>query len=148
MRRRRAHTESENSGMLVNAGDGSFVAGERLKQVDVPVETLLGAANGAVSGAVVSGAISAAVTVAKDGSKNILQNAFRNITGTHLIAVLAGTAAMAALGALVRYSRASKHNEWSERHYAFMEEKSRGPVSHSDRVDARRDAEDEKGAER
>ncbi|MBA4275070.1 MAG: hypothetical protein C0436_05385, partial [Alphaproteobacteria bacterium] len=96
-----------NSNMILGGGDtGTFVAGDRLKQVDTPVETLLGAANGAVSGAMVSTAVSAAVTLGKEGNQNLVQNIFRNVTGAHLLGVLGGTAAFAALGGIVRFSRA------------------------------------------
>jgi len=117
----RKQPQNSNGGMILNADSGTVVAGEQLKQVDTPVETLMGAANGAVSGALVSGAVSAAVTIGKEGHGDLLQKAFRNITGNHLVAVLAGTAAFAVLGGLVRYSRAKMHNQWSEKHYDYLE---------------------------
>jgi hypothetical protein len=116
---------SLGGGMIMGGGESSgfsYVGGERLKQVDTPVETLLGAANGAVSGALVSGAVSLAVTAGKEGTHALLQKGMHNITGNHLLAVLAGTTALAGLGGLVRFSRARKHNEWSEKHYAFLEQ--------------------------
>jgi len=123
--------EPMGSGMVMvgaDGGNGTFVSGEQLKQADVPVETLLGAANGALSGAIVSSAVSAAVTVASHNralselGEPLGKMIIKNITSNHLIAVLSGTAAFAALGALVRHSRATKHNEWSERHYAYLEQ--------------------------
>ena len=72
-----------------------------------------------------------------------MQRIFKNITGAHLFPVLAGTAAFAALGGLVRYSRAKKHNEWSKEHYAFLEHQTEAK-SHADKVDESRAESDER----
>jgi hypothetical protein len=119
-------------------GDGTFTVGDRLIEADVPVETMLGAANGAITGAFVSTAVSAAVTAGQHGSGNLFGNTMRNVTGSHLVGVLAGTAAFSALTALVRFSRARKHNEWSNKHYDFLRETK--SVSHVER-EARREQE-------
>lgn len=115
-----------------NAGDGTITIAADLKPVDVPVETLLGVANGAVTGAMFTGAASAAVTVAKEGLSHgsTLQNIFRNIIGSHLVGVACGTAAIAALSGVVRFSRARTHNQWREEHYDYL----RNNQNHATRV--------------
>ena len=114
--------------IMFGAGGGqgagsSFVTGERLKEADTPVETLLGALNGTLMGGLISSGVSGLVTMANqpEGMKASSNKILKNITGKHLPAVLAGTAALAAVGGLVRYSRASKHNEWANKHYQFLE---------------------------
>jgi hypothetical protein len=102
----------------------AYVDGVALKQSDVPVETMLGAFNGAITGALLSSAVSMGVTAAKHGREELLTNTLRNIGNGHLAGVLAGTASIAAMSALVRYSRASKHNEWVDRHYDFLDKRS------------------------
>lgn len=117
-------------------GDGgTFTEGERLIQADVPVETLLGVANGVVTGALVSTAISAAATMAQQGPESLLQNTMRNVFGNHRAFVLAGTAVVAAISGLLRFSRARKHNEWSENHYNFLRDQTRSHVERSQPAD-------------
>lgn len=112
----------QNSGMLLGGGEGaiSHVEGMQLKQVDVPVETLLGFANGAVKGAMLGGVVSVFASIAQSEGGLWMKQAMGNLTGRHLLPVLACTTALGGLGALVRYSRAAKHNEWSEKHYNYM----------------------------
>lgn len=118
-----------------NAGDSTITIAAEMKPVDVPVETLLGVANGAVTGAMFAGGASAAVTVAKEGMRPgaTLQNIFRNIIGSHLVGVACGTAAIAALSGIVRFSRARTHNQWREEHYAYLKEQ-----KHADKLMAAR----------
>lgn len=131
---------------MLMGGDNSgysYVSGEHLKQVSVPVETLIGTANAALSGAVISSGISAAITAGSEFSKGsaareIPRQIFAKLTGTHLLGVLAGTGAIAMLGGLIRYSRAAKHNEWSDKYYELLsqEQTSQG-ASHAERVETR-----------
>jgi len=123
MQRKTPAPQQGGSNVVMGGGENAgfaYVSGEQLKQVDTPVETLLGAANGAVTGAVVGGIGSALVTAANYGKDK--QAIVKNLTGKHMLPILGASTAMAGLGALVRYSRATKHNEWSERHYNFMEQ--------------------------
>lgn len=106
------------------APSDAYVDGAALRQDDVPVETMLGAFNGAITGGLLSSAVSMGITAAKHGREDLLTNTLRNIGNGHLAGVLAGTASIAAMSALVRYSRASKHNEWVERHYDFLDKRS------------------------
>ena len=121
-----------NGRMILGGGESSgisYVGGERLKQLDVPIETLLGGANGAISGAALGAAGSAIVTLANRGKDiagvaeetSALKPMLQNITGKHLLPVLGTAAAFGAMGALIRFSQARRHNEWSERHYNFLE---------------------------
>lgn len=109
--------------MIMGGGDGSYVSGEMLKQVSTPVETLLGFANGALSGLVISGAASGLLSFAQSENKTgFLKSAAKNWTGAHKWPIIGATVALGALGAVVRHSRADKHNEWSDKHYAFLEQ--------------------------
>ncbi len=131
--------QGSGKNMFVGGGDSSgftHVEGDLLKQVDVPVETLLGAANGAVTGGIASSIVSALVTLGKGAKEKGV--AFKNITGSHLVPVLAGTAAFAALGGLVRNARARKHNEWSDKHYAFLAQDD--AKSHAEKIEEKRNA--------
>jgi hypothetical protein len=110
------------TGMIFGGGDGSYVSADMLKEVSIPTETLLGAANGALSGLVISGVVSAAISAGQHGAKTgMFQAVAKNWTGKHMLGIVAGTTALGAIGAIVRHSRAVKHNEWSEKHYAFLE---------------------------
>jgi hypothetical protein len=57
-----------------------------------------------------------------EGKEGFLKTAAKNWTGKHGLAILGATTALGAIGGIVRYSRAVKHNEWSDRHYAFLEQ--------------------------
>lgn len=117
---------TQNGNMLIGSGGDSAIShvdGMQLKQVDVPVETVLGVASGALHGGILGALGSAVVTIGKEGSYDILENTSRNLTKSHLLPVLAVTTAMGVMGGLVRWSRARKHNEWSEQHYQFMAQK-------------------------
>lgn len=131
-----------DSVFLGGGGDGTFTVGDRLKQADVPVETVMGVANGAITGAVLSTAISAAVTAGREGTQGLFANTMRNATGSHMAAVLGGTVAFAALTGLSRFSRARKHNEWSDRHYEFLRETKAGAgaQTHTQREELREQA--------
>ena len=146
--------QQSGQGVLMGGGDNSgfaYVSGEQLRQVDTPIESLLGAASGAFVGSIGSSVLSAVVTMIDDGKNiesiaknasagsiiNEAPSALRNITGKHLPYVLAGATAMAGLGAAVRYSRASKHNEWSNRHYSFLENKEQPAMDTSNGSDSK-----------
>jgi len=123
MAQRNIPTQGGGNNMIMGGGDGSYVSGEMLKQVDTPIESLLGAANGALSGLVVSGAISGLVSFSKaEGKSGLLSSVAKNWTGSHKWPIIGATVALGALGGVVRYSRAVKHNEWSDKHYAFLEQ--------------------------
>lgn len=122
-RRNTAAPQSSNGNMIFGSGDTSYVSAEMLKKVDTGVETLLGIANGVLSGAIISIVASTALTAAHmEGGQRLLKEAAKNWTGKHGLGVLLGTTALGTLGGIVRHSRAVKHNEWSERHYAHMEQ--------------------------
>lgn len=131
----RNQPSNTGSNVIVGAGgEGTYVSGEMLKQVDTPVETLLGGANGALSGAVIAAGFSALATYLYEDSKHgIGKTMLKNVTGSHKWPVIAFTTAVASLGALVRFSRARNHNEWSDRHYSFLEQQQK---SHAERVEA------------
>ena len=128
--------QQPSHGPVMTSGDSTLTIAADLKPVDVPVETLLGVANGAVSGAIYSSLASAAVTVAKEGTSRgtTLQNILRNITQGHLVGVACGTAAVAAISGVVRFSRARTHNQWREEHYAYLKEQKQ-----ADRIEAMRE---------
>jgi hypothetical protein len=139
---RRNIPQQGGRGNMIMGGDTSgmaYVDGEMLKEVSVPVETLLGAANGALTGAVISSVVSGAVTLSQKPARGeFLSTAFSNIfkKDKHLIPVLIGASVLTAIGGIVRYSRAQKHNEWSERHYAFLEQQDKG---HVEKIDDQRE---------
>ena len=103
----------------------SMVRGEALRHADPAVEGLLGAASGAISGGLLATAASAGVTWLKHKPATTGKVIIKNITGNHLGYIGGAAAAMAALGSLVRYSRAHNHNVWAERHDRFMERQNR-----------------------
>ncbi len=120
-----------------DANGGTITMANELKPADVPVETMLGVANGAVTGALLSSAVSGVVTLAKEGRHDLLQNTASNITGSHLVGVICGTAAVAALSGMVRFSRARTHNQWREEHYDFLRGEQQ---NHAEKIEAARDA--------
>ncbi len=132
--------------VIMGGGDSSgmaYVDAEMLKQVDVPVETLLGATNGAITGGILSAVVSGAVSFGKSkgGKGTFLKEAVKDITtakGGHLIPVLIGTSVLTALGGIVRCSRAKKHNEWSDRHYAFLTQQQPAADTQVEKVEATR----------
>ncbi len=139
-RRNQTPAPSGGSNVVMGGGDNAgfaYVSGEQLKQVDTPVETVLGAANGALMGAIVASVGSALVTAADHGKDK--QAILKNLKGKHLLPILGASTAMAGFGALVRNSRAAKHNEWSERHYEFMDQSQDVPEpKFSDKVQSER----------
>jgi hypothetical protein len=129
--------------MLGGSDSVSYVDGEMLKEVSAPVEALLGAANGAIGGGFVALVGSAAVSALQHSGtalqrQNIAslgQKILENISGSHKFPMIASVAALGALGAVVRFSRAQKHNEWSERHYALLQQEA---ASHTGAIEAER----------
>lgn len=118
----RKQPEQQASNVMFG-GDGAagvHVMGEQLREVDAPIEGMVGAGRGAINGAVVGGAVSAAVTMATSEGKTTFKEIMNKITSTHLGGVLGAVAAGAAISGFIRYSRAKKHNEWSQKHYDFM----------------------------
>lgn len=99
------------------------------RRVNVPNETLLGAANSAVSGGILALAVSAAVSIATrkegQGAARLIMN---NIKGTHYLPIVATTAAFTALGATVRFLRASRNNEHLGRQESLQEQRMRSFV--------------------
>lgn len=142
MARRVSEPQMAGGNMVMVGADGggsSFVAGEELKKVDVPIETLLGGVNGAMSGAIVSGIVSGVVSAAqhnKNAVESLGKTVMKNITGSHLGSIIVATAAFSALGALTRNARARKHNEWSDSYTTYL---TRQQDSHADREDTRKD---------
>ncbi len=119
-------------GIILGGGDGgSIVMGDELRELDVPSQALNGALSGSIMGAGIGAGISALMTVSKDlseGGQHVLQSgeygighALKNALGKHLGVVLGCTTVLAGVGAYTRYASAKKHNEWSERHYRFLE---------------------------
>lgn len=114
----------QQAGNVMFGGDGAsgvHVMGEQLREVDAPIEGLVGSGRGAINGALIGGAVSAAFTMAKtEGQKTTAKMILNNITSSHLGGVLGAVAAGAAISGFIRYSRAQKQNEWSQKHYDFM----------------------------
>lgn len=102
---------------------------DRDGRVNVPGETLLGAANSAVSGGILSLAVSAAVSFAtrKEG-QNAARLIINNIKGTHYLPIVAATAAFTALGASVRFMRASRNNDRLDHEETAQEQRMRSFV--------------------
>lgn len=96
-----------------NFAGSTFVQGEELKQVDAPIEGLMGAMSGGLGGAVVGGVVSAIISASSPEYRTGQIGPFDNM-GKHLPWILGATTAFALVGALTRYSRASKHNEWAK----------------------------------
>lgn len=111
------------SNIVVGGGGGnsSYLDATELKQVDVPTETVIGAANGALKGAVVSTVASALISALSKPKGNIVEN----LKGSHLIPVVLGTVAFTALGAFVRNAHARMHNKWSDQQAAIMEQEAK-----------------------
>ncbi len=131
----------QQGGFIVGGNEGSFVSGESLKQVDVPIETLLGVVNGSFKGALLSSAISAVVTAAQsDKIDGEIWKEMAKGLGKHLPYIAAGTVAVGALGGIIRHSRASMHNKWSDQHYAYLQQQTSQHQSFSERIDAQRTA--------
>ncbi|GEM_PF-3910127 len=118
----RNHSETPTGGMFFGSdGAGVQVMGEQLREVDAPIEGLVGAAASGVSSAVIAGIGSSIVTIAhmpeeQELTSRALISGLKNHTAGIIATILAG----ATIGGLVRYSRAAKHNEWSQKHYDFM----------------------------
>lgn len=94
------------------------------RRVNVPGETLLGAANSAVSGGILSLAVSAAVSLAKrQEGQSATRMIISNIKGTHYLPIVAATAAFTALGASVRFMRASRNNQRLDHEESQQEER-------------------------
>ena len=111
----------QGPGMIMGGGDGSYVSAEKLKQVDTPVETLVGVVNGVVTGGALSAGVSALVTAGGGQEpKELVKAITKNITHAHAWPIIGFTAIMGAMSGLVRFSRARMHNQWSDRHYDFL----------------------------
>jgi hypothetical protein len=111
----------------------SIVNTEELKQMSVPKETMLGAANSAVSGGIASLAVSAGVSALKKSNEQELGKLImQNIKGTHFLPIVVATAAFTALGAMVRFFRASKYNEQSDRQNLLLKQQAK---SHAERLE-------------
>jgi hypothetical protein len=117
--------QPQNGNMVVSdSGMGVHVMGEQLREVNAPIEGLVGAGRGAVNGAVLGVAASLARTYAASEGQGLNKKiAINNITSTHVGMIMGITAAFAALSGFIRYSRAAKHNEWSQKHYDFLNAK-------------------------
>ncbi len=123
-------------------GSGVMVMGEQLREVNAPVEGIVGAAHSAVQGLLLSMIGSAAVTASKSSGRTSIPMIMEGAR-THLGVILGVTAAASAIGGFVRYTRAAKHNEWSQKHYDFLREQnsqrqSEGSSSFSDREEGRK----------
>lgn len=108
--------------MMGGDGAGVHVMGEQLREVDAPIEALVGASNGLIHGAGLAAMGSAALTFVESGGidgKQILTK----MTSTHLGGIIGTALGFAALSGFIRYSRAAKHNEWSKKHYEFLQSK-------------------------
>lgn len=142
---RNTQQQPQPGNMVVSdSGMGVHVMGEQLREVDAPIEGLVGAGRGAVNGAVLGVAASLARTYAATAStKDVFDKklAINNITSTHVGMIMGITAAFAALSGFIRYSRAAKHNEWSQKHYDFLNAKAASadtPKGFAEREDARK----------
>ncbi len=94
------------------------------RRVNVPNETLLGAANSAVSSGILSLAVSAAVSLVKrQEGQNAARLIMSNMKGTHYLPIVATTAAFTALGASIRFMRASRNNERLDREDSLQEQR-------------------------
>ena len=128
------HPQQPQSNVIMG-GEGSFVQGESLKKVDVPVETVWGMVNGAIRGTMLSSVASAAITYFnKEGAQEkVGSQIIENIStmSKHGKYVAGVTAGLAAMGALMSYSRSSNHNEWSDKHYQLLEKQM---TSHAEQV--------------
>ncbi|MEZ5690255.1 MAG: hypothetical protein R3D71_01145 [Rickettsiales bacterium] len=114
--------QQQSGGVFVDGSGGAHVMGEQLREVDAPVEGLVGAAKGLVNGLVLGGAGSAVITAVdtpegQKAGRAIIQN----MKSSHLGAILGVALATSALSGFIRYSRAAKQNEWSRKHYGFLE---------------------------
>lgn len=144
---RRHELQQLGGGSIMMGGDGGVhVMGEQLREVDAPIEALVGAGNGFIHGAGLGAAVSAAVTFAESGELSGRQ-IINNIKSTHLGGVLGAALAFSAISGFVRYSRAAKHNEWSQKHYDFLHTKidatkenaSESPKSFAEREDKKKE---------
>ena len=102
-------------------GNSSYLDAVQLKQVDVPTETVIGAANGAVKGAGLSLAASVIISVLSGQKGDIV----KNFKGPHLIPAILATVAFTAMGAFVRNAHARMHNKWSDQQGAIMEQEAK-----------------------
>lgn len=102
-------------------GSGVMVMGEQLREVNAPVEGIVGAGHSAVQGLILSMIGSAAVTASKSSGRTSIPMIMEGAR-THMGVILGATAAASAIGGFVRYARAAKHNEWSQKHYDFLRE--------------------------
>ncbi len=143
----RNSAQQPNAGGMVFGGDGAgvHVMGEQLREVDTPIEALVGAANGIVHGAGIGAAVSAALTWADTahGEQVSGKQILNNIRSNHLGGIIGAALAFSAISGFVRYSRASKHNEWSQKHYDFLREQNsaepaESPKSFSEREETRK----------
>jgi|CXWL01.1.fsa_nt_gi hypothetical protein len=121
---RRSEPQQQVTGGIMLGGDGAGVQvmGEQLREVDAPIEALVGAANGMIHGAGLGAAASAAITFAESGELSGRQ-IINNLKSAHLGPIIGAALAFSAISGFVRYSRASKHNEWSQKHYDFLHSK-------------------------
>ena len=142
----RRNEPQQQAGGIMLGGDGAGVQvmGEQLREVDAPIEALVGASNGFVHGAGLGAAVSAALTFAEHGhitGKNIIDK----IKSDHLAPIVGAALAFSAISGFVRYSRASKHNEWSQKHYDFLHSKidaaaKESPKSFAEREDKKKES--------
>ncbi|MEK6747319.1 MAG: hypothetical protein ABL867_01335 [Rickettsiales bacterium] len=121
----RKHELQQQAGGIMLGGDGGVhVMGEQLREVDVPVETLVGASNGLIHGAGIGAAVSAAITfVETPHEENVGKNIIDKMKSSHLAPIVGAALAFSAISGFIRYSRASKQNEWSRKHYDFLQSK-------------------------
>lgn len=107
-------------------GNNSYLDASQLKELDVPMETVIGGANGAIQGLLMSAIASAAISAItnKPGQKPGT-TIVGNLKGGHLIPVAMGTVVFTALGAYVRNTKARLHNKWAEQQTSIMEQETK-----------------------
>lgn len=124
------HMGAQNSLMVGGGGDASYVSADKLKQVNAPMQGLMGLLNGGISGLALSAGVSALATYGNlAAGQGLIKSTIQNIKGSHMLPVLATTTAIGLLGAAYRYTSASDHNKWSEDHYSFLEQQTERETS-------------------
>lgn len=119
----------QNQNVLMGGGGGgnnSYLDATQLKELDVPMETVIGGANGAIKGAMLSGAASVVFSALTKGAGERGGDAImRNLKGPHQIPIAIAVVAFTTLGAYVRNTKARLHNKWADQQTAIMEQETK-----------------------
>ena len=110
---------------------------------DPSSEALLGVANGVVVGALGAPLGSAAWTVVKNGRESSFPLVFKNISDTHLGAIIGSALGLALINGLVRHAHAGTYNEWADQHNRQVQ-----AASHTEKLESARSSPEVNGTGR